>query len=829
LPESLKDRWIIHCSAASEKETIMVYNYELYMHDLDKKAFAALNMFPMFVKLQEAYIANTDEKAAKIEFLSTAIRLNERQMPEVYNLLPPICEKLGIEVPDLYLVQSESRRDLNAFTGGITKPYVCVTSELVKQLPPEMISSVIAHECGHIACKHCLYHSLARNFAKGITASPLARIPAIRKCLSETLVTALLFWDRCSELSADRAAVLCDGTSDTTVSMLLRIHGFDENIDRDEFIRQALDLKDFVNDSKQNQMMEKMIVQWNTHPLLATRARECYEWERSSQFRGILDGTYTVNTFKEENAGIKKTDVINADVSLKEGSSGVFGRDEVPLEVQAALEAKLQDVNRQLDRYTNKADSVQYAYAVACGIVSGFIDSALFSDLSVFENSIGFSHKQVNRFIQEYAHSRGLGGDRLKDCISDLEHTFQVAQDNVWKGAGIGVTPKNHHLADLAHHPTPAGLVSALMVQFLRIGTFVNKDGEWHFLFVETKKEDIFRIAVPAVITGILNWLVAIAENKYEAETGKEIPQAVHRLAHIAASTPELLEIVKCADNWFGHLVSDMGGSKNTAGGGMGIPGIFLSLLHEISALPGLKDTGLPSIVNDLYVNQKLDLRHELAYVEQLKLQAVPVMFNEIFTRLGFMVFQLEKELLEHGGFKGVDWRSIVPIANRSVDRCLAISSMTLNFVDTGDAALRAAIESGGNWVLFSGRFVARYNFVGAGRAALTIVKEVSNEGKEAQLIHEKMLLMEAKSQMMYQQLQQFKAELEEKTAEYLAEDISSFLEGFDYMNEGLASGNSNLVIKGNVVIQKVLGRAPQFTTQEEFDDLMESDIPLQF
>ena len=59
------------------------------MHDLDRKAFAALNQFPKFVKLQEAYIANVNEKAAKIEFLSTAIRLSDKQMPEVYSLLPP--------------------------------------------------------------------------------------------------------------------------------------------------------------------------------------------------------------------------------------------------------------------------------------------------------------------------------------------------------------------------------------------------------------------------------------------------------------------------------------------------------------------------------------------------------------------------------------------------------------------------------------------------------------------------------------------------------------------------------------------------------------------
>lgn len=191
----------------------MAYSSALYMHDLDRKAFDALNMFPQFVKLQKAYITNVDEKAAKIEFLASAIRLSEKQLPDTYMLLPPICEKLGIDVPDLYMVQSRNKNDLNAFTGGITTPFVCVTSELIKQMPSQMVASILAHECGHIACKHYLYHSLARSFANGIEASPLYKIPAIRRHLTKTLVTALLFWDRCSELSADRAAVLCDGDS----------------------------------------------------------------------------------------------------------------------------------------------------------------------------------------------------------------------------------------------------------------------------------------------------------------------------------------------------------------------------------------------------------------------------------------------------------------------------------------------------------------------------------------------------------------------------------------------------------------------------------------
>jgi Zn-dependent protease with chaperone function len=805
----------------------MAYSPALYMHDLDRKAFDALNMFPHFVKLQNAYITNVDEKAAKIEFLSTAIRLSDKQMPEVYMLLPPICEKLGIVTPDLYMVQSKNKWDLNAFTGGITTPFVCVTSELIKQMPPQMVASVLAHECGHIACKHYLYHSLAANFVNGINASPLSKIPAIRKHLSKALITALLFWDRCSELSADRAAVLCDGDAGKTIDSLLKVHGFEDNINRDEFIHQALDLKAFVNDSQANKMMEQMIVQWNSHPLLATRAYECYDWEHSDRFHGIIDGTLTESAVKDENEKTEESEVVAAEVSAHSDDCSDSAFDVTP-EMQNALDNRLQKLNAEVERYTVHAEKEEYAYAIACGIISGWLDSMFFSDTTIFGNDLAFSHRQVNNFIQDYAESRGIGRDRLKDAISELEKAFPVAQDNIWKGTISKVTPKNHHLADLAHHPTPAGLVAAIMVQFLRVGSFVNKDGKWHFRFVETSLKDIAGIAVPAVITGVLNWLVAISAEKYEAATGKEMPKAVQRLAHVVASTPAILEIAKCADNWFGHLVSDMGGSKNTAGGGMGIPGVFLSLLYEVSALPILKDTGLTSVLNDLYTNQKLDLRHELAYGEQIKTQAIPVLFNEIAVRLGCMLLHFESEVIKHNGLKGVNWRYVIPLANRTVDRMIAVSAMTFNVFDTGDAAIRAAIESGGNWVVFSGRFVARYNYVGAGRAALAIVKEVSNEKKEAQLIHERMILMDAKAQIMYQQLQEFKAKLDEKLTGYLVEDIEAFMEGFDDINEGLLTNNSDLVIHGNVTIQRVLGREVQFTTQKEFDELMDSDVPLQ-
>ena len=74
------------------------------------------------------------------------------------------------------------------------------------------------------------------------------------------------------------------------------------------------------------------------------------------------------------------------------------------------------------------------------------------------------------------------------------------------------------------------------------------------------------------------------------------------------------------------------------------------------------------------------------------------------------------------------------------------------------------------------------------------------------------------------ERLEAYRALLEERLSEYLAEDLVIFFEGISKMDQGLSAGYSNLVISGNITIQRVLGREPQFTNQQEFDDLMVSD-----
>lgn len=770
----------------------MVYSAELYAHDLDRQAADALNQFPKFVKLLESYSANYDEKAAKIDLLSTAIRLSENQMPEIYGLLPPICEQLGIDTPEFYYVRDKRA---NAATFGSVHPCVYVTSGLVNKLPFHLLPSVLAHECGHIACKHSLYHSIAAQLVGGIDRSPLVRIPAIGKYLTPTLVRALLFWDRCSELSADRAAALCDGTADKTIDVLLRLNGYGKNVDRKEFLKQALDLKSFVNDSQSNKLMELMLVQDETHPRLATRAYECYEWSQSTQYAGIINGTFTLRDKTKETAQETAEEVVSADANVEAPSID-------------RLNTELARVNQELERYTNHADKADYALAVASGVLSGLVDSLFVGDFSLnYANQWG--NQQAKNLVLNVAKYQGYSGTEPAQAIKYLENKFPIAADKATAAFGGGL---QHHLRDFSHHPTPVGLVCSILTQFT--GNVYGTDVSGKFKAVQLAEDGL-------------------------ALVGKSIPE----------------KITFGVVNWFFHMVSDVAGSSGSVmkgSFGTGLPGPLVSLLKEFSAAPlfkkqnakGYKEFSvyISKLFNGTLLGErnangdliplKFDLRTEMGVAAQIGQQTIPVIINECFVRVFYSLRRLLGELSREdiqswGELDKINWNGIIPFRNRTVDRMLTIASMTFTVADTADAAVHAAIESGGNWVLFSGRFVARFNYVGAGRAALSIVRGVSNEKKEAQLIHEKMILSEAKAALFLKQLQAFKEQLDWKVSNYLAEDIEGFMAGFADMQQGLASGDSNLVIRGNVTIQKVLGREPQFANQKEFDELMESDIPL--
>lgn len=473
------------------------------------------------------------------------------------------------------------------------------------------------------------------------------------------------------------------------------------------------------------------------------------------------------------------------------------------------INAALDKVNVELDRYTNKADNEDYALSVASGILAGIVDSIFVGEFSL-DRANEWGNDQAEKLVVKVANMKGFTGTEPEKAVEHLEKKFPIAADKATNAFGGG---KQHHLRDFSHHPTPVGLICSILTQFTK-----------HVYGTD--------------VTGKFLPPVKLEEDGLEL-IGKNFPE----------------KITFGVINWVFHMVSDLAGSSGSIAKGSygtGLPGPLVSFLKELSALPlfqaknekGNKEFSvyISKLFNGTLLGKrdadgtlipvKFDLRTEMGIAMQISRQAVPVIINECVVRTFFLLRRLMHELSGENvqswnDLSKINWENVIPFHNRTVERMLTIATMTFTVADSADAAIRAAVESGANWVLFSGRFVTRINYVGAGRAALAVAKEISNEKKEMQLIHEKRILSEAKTALFLEKLQQFKAQLEEKVSLYLAEDIEVFMNGFNYMKLGLDSGDSGLVIKGNVIIQRVLGRRPQFQNQEEFDDLMDSDIPL--
>ena len=75
--------------------------------------------------------------------------------------------------------------------------------------------------------------------------------------------------------------------------------------------------------------------------------------------------------------------------------------------------------------------------------------------------------------------------------------------------------------------------------------------------------------------------------------------------------------------------------------------------------------------------------------------------------------------------------------------------------------------------------------------------------------------------------IRNYRKEMEEMVSGYLTENIRTFNNSFLEMDRAILENDSDGFIRGNVELQKLLGKEVQFTNQKEFDQFMESDVPL--
>lgn len=261
-----------------------------YQHPLDKQTLDAMRSMPVFPAFMKAFMKVYSERRVFIENCSSNIEITPKQLPHIYEMLPPICEKLGIDVPRLYLT---NRRDINAMATNENDPFIVLNTGTLECCSDDIVYGILAHECGHIACHHVLYHTIGNLVLTGMAEL----LPGIGKLLTAGLRYAFYKWMRASEYSADRAAALVLGGSKPTVDMLVCFAGgyqsLELDIDKEAFIEQALAYEQAITESITDQFFEGWFFGNATHPFTAYRALEVSRWCLTpdfEQFQDVLSG-----------------------------------------------------------------------------------------------------------------------------------------------------------------------------------------------------------------------------------------------------------------------------------------------------------------------------------------------------------------------------------------------------------------------------------------------------------------------------------------------------------------------------------------------------------
>ena len=205
--------------------------------------------------------------------LSTGIRL-DNQPSEVADILRNCASILHIAVP--YTVVSSSVPGLNAITVGSDDENCIAVSSLMKALMnKDELAFVLGHECGHIALGHVLYHtvmSTVRNVAE--------LIPLVGHSVYQLVAWPLMAWYRRSEISADRAGLLCCGDVDIACKTLLKLECGFMNAD-------DLDVNEYISNTNRqlkHSLLGKYQELLHEHPILAKRMEALQLFARSEKY-----------------------------------------------------------------------------------------------------------------------------------------------------------------------------------------------------------------------------------------------------------------------------------------------------------------------------------------------------------------------------------------------------------------------------------------------------------------------------------------------------------------------------------------------------------------
>lgn len=256
-------------------------------HPADRAALRSLNAIPGFSEVVRKIVGLFGQRGLRLFFQANAVRVTAKQYAWVYDLHQRVVDTLDIGwEPELYISQTPF---VNAGALGVDKPFILINSGALDILDRDELESVLAHEVGHIASDHVLYRTvLTLLILLGQRQLPIAGLAI------QVIILAMAEWNRKSELSSDRAALLGTQNPEAVMSALMKLaggsHDYADSLNLNEFMLQAEEYEDDA--SLADAVFKVMNLLGSTHPFHVLRVGELRRWIREGHYDRILRGEY---------------------------------------------------------------------------------------------------------------------------------------------------------------------------------------------------------------------------------------------------------------------------------------------------------------------------------------------------------------------------------------------------------------------------------------------------------------------------------------------------------------------------------------------------------
>jgi Zn-dependent protease with chaperone function len=256
-------------------------------HPADRAALTTMRKVPGFDMALKKLLGLLGERSLHTIYMASAVRVGEKQFANLHRLYSECLEILDVEErPELFVSQTPF---VNAGAIGTDNPFIVLNSGAIRLLDDDELRFILGHELGHILSDHVLYKTMLNLLLRMTVVRfgiPLGWLAIF------AIIAALNEWDRKSELSADRAGMLCLQDADAAYRVFMKLSGgaSTSQMNLEAFVRQAEDYES--GGDKLDSVYKILNLIGKRHPFPVLRLAEMKKWVEQGDYGKILAGEY---------------------------------------------------------------------------------------------------------------------------------------------------------------------------------------------------------------------------------------------------------------------------------------------------------------------------------------------------------------------------------------------------------------------------------------------------------------------------------------------------------------------------------------------------------